>query len=110
MQKIMIIALLPLFLLPGCKTFDGAKDSWFGPDKAKHFIVSAAISGAVSLGSNNERKESYTFAKAVGVSMSFGIGKEIYDSRQGGTGWSWKDILWDFLGSVSGFYLAESIR
>lgn len=41
-------------------------------------------------------------AEAVGVVLVLGTSKEAYDSRSGGTGWSWRDITWNLLGALFG--------
>ncbi|RMS65917.1 hypothetical protein ALP65_00932 [Pseudomonas aeruginosa] len=33
-------------------------------------------------------------------SLAFGVGKEFYDSRSAGSGWSWKDLAWDLAGAA----------
>ncbi len=38
-------------------------------------------------------------------SLSFGVGKEWFDSRHDGSGWSWKDLAWDVAGASSGIAL-----
>jgi len=39
------------------------------------------------------------------VSLTPGAGKEWYDSRPNGSGWSWKDFAWDAAGAASGIAL-----
>ena len=35
-----------------------------------------------------------------------GAGKEAYDQRVKGTGWSWRDMAWNLLGALVGSQLA----
>lgn len=43
--------------------------------------------------------------KARLFSLTPGAGKEWYDSRPNGSGWSWKDFAWDAAGAASGIAL-----
>src|SRR6266567_376609 len=60
------------------------RDSWFGADKVKHFLMSAFIesltfSGLQAAGAHR----SASFAGAIGATAVFGIGKEIHDKQRG---------------------------
>ena len=37
-----------------------------------------------------------------GAAMLASLGKELYDHRPGGTGFDWRDILYDFYGQLTG--------
>ncbi|MGX8847200.1 hypothetical protein ACWWJ2_19055, partial [Pseudomonas aeruginosa] len=41
-------------------------------------------------------------------SLAFGVGKEFYDSRSAGSGWSWKDLAWDLAGAAAGYGLYQA--
>ncbi|KRV22845.1 hypothetical protein AN459_16785 [Pseudomonas aeruginosa] len=41
-------------------------------------------------------------------SLAFGVGKELYDSRSAGSGWSWKDLAWDLAGAAAGYGLYQA--
>ncbi len=100
--------LIPLLLL----TVGGAaqeakkkpKDPWFGKDKLKHFAVSMALAGAgyyaahykLKMGKENAR------AASAGVTLSIGLGKEIYDRKRSATGFSRRDLAADALGCGAG--------
>jgi putative lipoprotein len=76
-------------------------DRWFAADKAKHFFTAAFVqSGAYGglryLGAS--RSASLAGASAIGASVS--IGKEVYDSRSGGSA-SAKDLTWDAAGMIA---------
>lgn len=43
---------------------------------------------------------------AIGIGMIVGFGKEIFDSREGGTGFDWEDIVADLVGSTIGGILS----
>ncbi|AIR00312.1 YfiM family lipoprotein [Pluralibacter gergoviae] len=92
------------FLLAGCSHM--ANDSWSGQDKAQHFIASAMLSAAGNeyaqhQGISRDRSAAYGLL----FSVSLGAGKELWDSRPAGTGWSWKDFTWDVAGAAAGYSL-----
>ncbi|EXU73643.1 lipoprotein [Erwinia mallotivora] len=83
-----------------------AQDSWTGKDKAQHFISSAFISAAGNaFGQKQNWSSSQSSSFGLMFSVSFGAAKELYDSRAGGTGWSWKDFAWDVAGAATGYAL-----
>lgn len=71
-------------------------------DKKMHFGAGALISTftytAVGLATKNKTK---AFVYSVGVGTAFGLAKEVYDSRKGGTGFNNADLVATVLGSVS---------
>lgn len=74
-------------------------DRWFGPDKIKHFVMSAFIqsltfAGLQHVGANRNA----AFAGSIGVTAAFGIGKEFHDKRIGEP-FSFRDITWDAAGA-----------
>ena len=92
------------FLLAGCSHM--ANDSWSVQDKAQHFIASAMLSAAGNeyaqhQGISRDRSAAYGLL----FSVSLGAGKELWDSRPAGTGWSWKDFTWDVAGAAAGYSL-----
>ena len=75
------------------------RDSWLGPDKVKHFFMSAFIqsltfSGLQLVGA----KRNVAFAGAIGTTAAFGIGKELHDRRTKGL-FSIADLAWDAAGA-----------
>lgn len=91
-------------LLTGCSHM--ANDSWRGQDKAQHFIASAMLSAAGNeyarhQGISRDRSAAYGLM----FSVSLGAGKELWDSRPAGSGWSWKDLTWDVAGAAAGYSL-----
>lgn len=77
------------------------RDSWFGSDKIKHFLMSAFIqsltfSGLQYAGAHRNA----AFAGSIGVTAAFGIGKEFHDKRIGEP-FSLRDISWDAAGAGS---------
>lgn len=80
------------------------KDPWFGKDKLKHFAVSLTLAGAgyyVAYKKMGMRKEQARAASA-GVTLSIGLGKEIYDRKRSPTGFSKRDLAADALGCGAG--------
>jgi putative lipoprotein len=75
------------------------RESWFGADKIKHFLMSAFIesvtfSGLQATGAHRNA----SFVGAIGATAVFGIGKEIHD-KQRGESFSMRDITWDAAGA-----------
>jgi len=103
--------LLPLILLccSGCSHM--AQDSWTGKDKAEHFFSSAFFSAAgTAYGERQNWHESHSGGFGLLFSISLGAGKEFYDSREAGSGWSWKDFSWDIAGAATGYTLWNTAR
>lgn len=81
-------------------------DDWVGPDKAKHFGVSAGLA-AVGYAGSATLLEARGHALILGGAVAFGAGvtKELLDLAGLGDP-SWKDLTWDALGTVSGLAVA----
>jgi putative lipoprotein len=86
------------------------RDRWFGPDKVKHFLMSAFIQSA-TFSAARAAKSSRSNAQVIaGVSSTvFGIGKEIYDRRRARP-FSAKDLLWDGAGALTAAALLNGTR
>ena len=86
-----------------CAQAPVVRDSWFGPDKIKHFFMSAFIESvsysALQAAHVNHRS---TMVGAIGVTAAFGVGKEIHDSRNRKNHFSLKDLSWDAIGAGAG--------
>jgi putative lipoprotein len=87
------------------------RDSWFGPDKIKHFFMSAFIEsltyGALQAARVNHRP---AVGGAIGVTMAIGVGKEIHDKRTPGNIFSVRDLTWDVVGATAGAVLLTQTR
>ena len=92
----------------GCATFDWGNDSWLGKDKLYHFAVSGAI-GAGTTVAAQKNVASPKAASVIGITATVGLGtgKECYDAIVKDTFWSWKDLVWDFVGGTVGSYAAS---
>jgi putative lipoprotein len=75
-------------------------DPWLGPDKALHFGASAAAAGtAYALSSLWLESRAWRLTFAGAMSLSAGIGKELWDLAEHRTP-SWRDLAWDLVGQV----------
>ncbi|HEM6802856.1 TPA: YfiM family lipoprotein [Citrobacter koseri] len=103
------LILFSMLLLSGCSHM--SNDSWSGQDKAQHFIASAMLSAA---GNEYARHQGMSRDRSATVgllfSISLGASKEMWDSRPGGSGWSWKDFVWDVAGATTGYAVWQMAR
>jgi putative lipoprotein len=83
------------------------KDSWFGKDKARHFLASALIGGGVSWVAHRHegRNMAASLRTGAGVALSLGLAKECSDRRKPGGLFSWKDLTADALGAALGVFV-----
>jgi putative lipoprotein len=101
----LMIMLIFSCCLSGCASVNSKqqKDSWFGPDKAKHFVVSAAIgAGSSTILKNKGRSDCDAAAGGLSISLAFGAGKEYHDKYISNKYWSWKDMFWNLVGGTVG--------
>ncbi len=106
--RTLLIALLLIHFI-GCATHQKTlpppatkKDEWFAKDKAKHFSISFLI-GALTYSIAREGGSDKDDASIIGFSFTSacGIAKEVNDELKH-NGWSYKDLVWDILGSGVG--------
>ena len=83
------------------------EDKWFGRDKIHHFSYSMGIVGLTYHVCHNQFNNSEYKSRLFAVSLAaiFGIGKELYDKYRRKEHISYKDIVWDTLGIISGVLL-----
>ena len=87
----------------GCASFRHAGDPWWGADKAKHFTICGLAGAAGAFAARqDDRPDGAAFGIGMGVAVGLGVGKETYDDRIKGTGFSGKDLVWDLLGGAAG--------
>jgi len=89
------------------KIVSKGQDKWFGRDKFHHFSYSMGIVGLTYHVSHNQFNNPKCTSRLFAVSLAaiVGIGKELYDKYCKKEYISYKDIVWDTLGIVSGILL-----
>ncbi|AFJ46087.1 YfiM family lipoprotein [Shimwellia blattae] len=108
-MKLSVTAFLIPLLTTACS--HQAQDSWTGQDKAQHFIASAMLSAAGNeYGQHQGWSHDRSATFGLMFSTSLGAGKELWDSRPAGSGWSWKDFAWDVAGAATGYTLWQLAR
>jgi putative lipoprotein len=101
--------IIPTILCSGCTHF--AHDRWTGKDKAEHFVGSAILAAAgTAYGDHQGWNQTQSRSFGLLFSIGLGAGKELYDSREAGSGWSWKDFAWDIAGATAGYGIYQSIH
>ena len=82
-------------------------DKWWGKDKAKHFLVSAFLTGACYKIYHNQwhNKKEHSLYFSTGFTLSLGLGKEIYDNTRPRNKFSYKDLIYDLLGIGVGLFI-----
>ncbi|HXQ78270.1 MAG TPA: DUF2279 domain-containing protein [Gemmatimonadaceae bacterium] len=87
-------------------------DPWFGIDKVKHFFMSAFIeSVSYSLLQASGVHHRPAMAGAIGITLGFGLAREIHDQRSPGNIFSVRDLTWDAIGTGAGaVLLSHTIR
>jgi putative lipoprotein len=80
----------------------GRPDSWFGPDKVKHFVTSAVVEGMsyAAIRATNAGHQSSLIGATV-ATVALGVGKEVHDRRTAGR-FSPRDLAWNFAGAGVG--------
>ncbi len=92
--------MMPLFLALGL-AFRLAHDPWTGKDKAQHLALSFIVVSAGDLALAHQNWDLTRRRQiSLGLSLSLGFAKEIYDAvRPGGSGFSVKDLVADLVGA-----------
>ena len=88
------------------------RDSWFGVDKIKHFFMSAFIESVSYSALQAARANHHSaMAGAIGITLGFGVAREIHDMRTPGNIFSLRDLTWDAIGTGAGAaLLSHTIR
>jgi hypothetical protein len=86
-------------------------DSWFAPDKVKHFFMGAFVqSVAYSALRASGAGHSASLAAASGVTAGVSVAKELWDAHSGGAA-SARDFVWDAAGAAAAtLLLGRSVR
>jgi uncharacterized protein YfiM (DUF2279 family) len=100
--------LLGLLVVSGCTGFRACdqNESWTGSDKAKHFTAAAIIGGGVTAIATQETDSTEAATIGMATAMAAGLGKEWYDLEVKKSCFSWKDLVWDFIGASAGVSVA----
>jgi putative lipoprotein len=87
------------------------RDAWFGPDKVKHFFMSAFIQSVAYSALRAARVEhGASLAGAAVATAGLGVGKELHDWRARGE-FSARDLVWDAAGaSAAAAVLGHTVR
>ncbi len=111
--KVVVIAnILLLMSMASANAQDGTVlNLGIGDDKYKHFIAGTGVSmmaGCLFYDATRDLQESVKFAAASGLGA--GLFKELYDSREGGSGFDTPDLLFTAAGAALGTYLTYIIN
>ena len=105
-----VLVLLALLTATASPAAAQSRDRWFGPDKVKHFFMSALIQSAtfsVARAAKTSRSNAQVAASV--TSVAFGIGKEIHD-RRNAKPFSARDLVWDGAGALTAAALLNGTR
>lgn len=85
-------------------------DPWFARDKLMHFTASAVIQGTAHAAFRS-RGADYGAASrgAAAVTLTVGIGKEVWDHYHPGHDASVRDLAWDVVGGTVGAVVVRQI-
>jgi putative lipoprotein len=109
MKRALCAPLVLFFSLVCASAAASDPDPWFGPDKALHFGVSAALAAGGYAASSAWLDTRGERALAGGAfSLSLGAGKELWDLSGHGDP-SWRDFTWDVIGTAAGLALAVAV-
>jgi putative lipoprotein len=85
------------------------EDAWFARDKAGHFVASAALAvGGYVAGVGLFDCKRPRVLLGGSVALAAGVAKEALDASGSGRA-SWRDLVWDVIGTAAGLGLAWSI-
>lgn len=84
--------------------FRTASDSWQGTDKLQHFGVSVPF-GAMGAYIMRDTEHPVIYGSLIGLTP--GLIKEVFDGTCQNNGFSYKDLTYDFLGSLTGALLGN---
>ncbi|MGR3303602.1 MAG: hypothetical protein ACUZ8I_14040 [Candidatus Scalindua sp.] len=115
-QKYSLFLIVLLICFSGCTAHQkttsppaAKKDEWFAKDKAQHFSASFLIGALTySIARAGEADKNDASIIAFSFSSSCGIAKEINDEVKRND-WSYKDLIWDIIGSVAGVSISNAL-
>ncbi|WP_438015547.1 hypothetical protein WMF18_32395 [Sorangium sp. So ce315] len=96
----------PPWLGSAAQPLTRGSDPWFGDDKARHFCASIALAGGgYALGALATDDIHTRIAVGAAIALGAGLAKEAYDAAGHGTA-SFRDLVWDVLGTTAGLGLS----
>lgn len=110
-DKVLLLIFL-LFFSTGSAQEKAAQDQWLTFDKFQHFFLSThltVLSYEVYHRSYHNTKETSRYFSS-GLVLSFGIGKEVVDSKKSNGKFSYKDLVADGLGIILGLSIAHNLK
>jgi putative lipoprotein len=108
-HRLVSITALACALFVSKETRAEDSDPWLGRDKFDHFVVSSSIASETYLvAAAHVRARGWALVIAGGTSLAIGGAKEAWDLAGHGDP-SWRDLAWDFIGTVGGLALAWGI-
>jgi putative lipoprotein len=88
----------------------GHGDRWFGPDKVKHFFLSAFVqSVSYSALRTAQVEPDRALVASSAVTLAIGLGKEVRDAHVGEP-FSVRDLTWDVAGAAAAGALLHRTR
>ncbi|MEA1986629.1 MAG: hypothetical protein U9N76_03985 [Candidatus Marinimicrobia bacterium] len=124
MKKMLFVLLMSICLITSLFANDQSQvsnkfsiiqpeDKWLSFDKWKHFSTSFILTTNSYYQLNNLLIDDRSKCKNIsfGISLSFGLAKEIYDvNKKVKPLFSWKDLVYDISGTVLGIVLINKIH
>jgi uncharacterized protein YfiM (DUF2279 family) len=85
------------------------RDPWIAGDKGRHFIGSIICTAGTACFIKRfaDKNTNQSAAFGMGLTFSFGLSKEIWDSTKKGNHFSYKDLIADILGIIAGGVLVK---
>ncbi|MEE9555258.1 MAG: hypothetical protein V3W18_13300 [candidate division Zixibacteria bacterium] len=107
--RIIIITSLLLFTTTGVVVGENDGDRWLAKDKFMHFGYSAFLTGgsAVALNRHFDYRHDDAIIVGFGITITLGAAKEAIDYNQPGQTSSYKDLIWDVAGALTGAFIAS---
>ncbi|BCL76520.1 hypothetical protein JHS3_22560 [Jeongeupia sp. HS-3] len=102
----MLLVLLTLQAKQVCAFEFADPDPWRGSDKVAHFSVSSALGAG---GAEVASESGYPRFYGVLLATVPGVAKEVLDGIQRDNDFSYKDLLFDLAGAISGAYLGDTV-
>ena len=108
-SKIILIAIVVFNFAGGCLAGENGDDRWLGKDKFQHFGYSAFLAGGSSIVANRHFDRGRDDSVVIGLTISVSLGavKEVIDYHKPGQTSSYKDLIWDIAGAITGVALVS---